>query len=89
MAMTATCDIAIVDPASGEVLDRCVGPLPDGRCPRAADDGRVPCAGHALAPQAGTGFEGWKLDIVDADLDECPIAVLTGTCPVQGTSVRS
>ena len=79
MTTAAICDIEIIDPATGEVVDHCSGPLPDGRCPRALDGTRVPCAGHRLAPQSGTGLEGWRLHIVDHDLEECPIAVLTGS----------
>jgi len=84
MTATATCEIAIIDPVSGEVVDHCSGPLPDGRCPRAQDGERVPCAAHGLAPKSGTGLEGWTFQIVDRDLEECPISVLTGTTGLSG-----
>lgn len=66
--------ILIVDPAGGGVVDTCRGPDALGACPRAGRGDPVPCAGRRLVPAGGTGLEGWRLTIVDRDLDGCPLA---------------
>ena len=53
-------------------VDRCTGPDAAGRCPRALDDGTVPCGGHVLAlPVAIRGGREWH---VPARYEGCPLA---------------
>ena len=43
--------LRILDEASGGEVQRCIGQLPDGSCPRVAIGEILPCAGYALLPQ--------------------------------------
>ena len=48
--------------ADGAEVDRCHGPDQAGRCPRALDDGTVPCAGQVLAlPLVVRGSWAWHI----------------------------
>jgi hypothetical protein len=55
----------------GRVLDTCSGPDQSGRCPKTADDGTLPCAGHILHTQS-TGRAGWELRVHPMAID-CPL----------------
>lgn len=48
-------DLVMRDPATGAEVSRCVGPRPDGSCPRVAVGAVLPCAGCLLVP-AGAAF---------------------------------
>lgn len=66
--------ILILDPKHGALLATCAGPDEAGACPQVGDGEVVPCAGRRLVPAGGTGLEGWRLTIVDKDLEACPLA---------------
>jgi hypothetical protein len=59
----------------GRAENGCEGPAPDGRCPRAARDGRVACAGARIQPLRGTAADGQRI-VVDSTEDRCPLADL-------------
>lgn len=48
--------------SDGAEVGTCAGPTKDGRCPRPAADGTVPCAGHVLVlPLAVRGTPQWRI----------------------------
>lgn len=67
--------ILILDARTRAVVEQCNGPDDDGECPN-AHGGAVPCAGRRIVPAYGTGIEGWRLTVVDADRHTCPLAGL-------------
>jgi hypothetical protein len=52
--------VDILDSATGQVVDGCYGPTSAGACPRAGQNGVVPCNGQRLAPH-GAGPETWLI----------------------------
>ena len=68
--------LLILDTETRALVGQCSGPTRDGRCPDLAAGQSLPCAGRRLVPAGGTGLEGWRLTILDAPIDTCPIAPL-------------
>lgn len=64
--------VDILDAASGEIIDYCNGPLPEGSCPYAERDGTVPCSGRRIAPM-DSGPEWWLIYVPPASR-HCPQA---------------
>lgn len=64
--------VDIVDPVTGEVVDRCTGPTTGGSCPRATPGGPVLCSGHRIVPLGG-GPESWQR-WVSSSARRCPLA---------------
>jgi hypothetical protein len=58
--------------ATGDVVDHCYGPTLAGRCPRADQDGSVPCKGRRIAP-LGAGPEFWLLWVPPTSR-RCPLS---------------
>jgi hypothetical protein len=56
--------------------ERCLGPVWEGLCPRAAANGRVPCAGGRVLPLHGTWADGAWLAVADNAGPHCPLAGL-------------
>ena len=52
--------VDILDAVTREVVDECYGPTATGRCPGAAPDVVVCCAGRRIAP-TGAGPEYWMM----------------------------
>jgi hypothetical protein len=46
--MATTNVLRILDKATGKEVMRCIGPAPDGSCPRVEIGDIIPCSGHAL-----------------------------------------
>lgn len=61
-------EMLIVDPATHAEVARCAGPDVYGGCPRAAEDGRVLCAGRTVFAQAVGAVREWH---VAADAEGC------------------
>lgn len=66
--------VVISDAVTGEKIDECAGPLNSGRCPRAAADGAIPCAGRRVMPLRGTSANGYKFAISGRERNICPLA---------------
>lgn len=65
--------IRILDPSTGEEVQRCTGPLPDGSCPRVDQGDILPCAEHALAPElCAPGAQPYE---VSGQATLCPVTV--------------
>jgi hypothetical protein len=62
----------ILDPATDEVVNHCLGPTAQGSCPGAGPDGVVLCSGCRVAAPDG-GPECWNL-FVPAASQHCPRA---------------
>lgn len=75
---TATRDrlILILDRDTRALVSQCSGPTSEGRCPTAVAGSPVPCAGRRVVPAYGTGIEGWRLTILDAPEELCPLAFM-------------
>jgi hypothetical protein len=66
----------ILDPVTGIVIDGCNGADVEGYCPRQADDGRLPCAGHLLDAHADEVK--WHLTMdVPSRATKCPVRGFT------------
>lgn len=65
---------ADVELSGGRGRQLCHGPVWDGLCPRAAHDGRVPCAGGRVLALRGTWGNGAWLEVGDNAGPECPLA---------------
>lgn len=65
---------ADIELSGGRGRQFCHGPVWDSLCPRAAHDGRVPCAGGRVLALHGTWGDGAWLDVGDNAGPECPLA---------------
>jgi hypothetical protein len=65
--------LLILDEASGEEVQRCSGPAPDGSSPRVSIGDILPCAGYALRP-ADTGA-GQRRYSVSGQATLCPVTI--------------
>ena len=79
---------ADIELSGGRGRQHCRGPVWDALCPRAAGNGRVPCAGGRILPLRGTWADGASLLVGDQAGPECPLAgmvtrssVLPGRAP--------
>lgn len=64
--------VEILDAATLEVLGRCPGPTPAGKCPRADRHGVVACAGCRIAP-GDADPEYWLVEVPPRSR-HCPLA---------------
>ena len=65
-------EILILAPGTHGVVGSCVGPSPDGACPRVAIGEMVPCAGYELAP---AGVRNGRPYEVSPRMTLCPLTV--------------
>ena len=65
-------NLLILDEASGEQVQRCYGPAPDGSCPRVNIGDILPCAGHALRPADAVAGRRYS---VSAQATLCPVTI--------------
>ncbi len=67
---------ADIELSGGRGRQRCHGPAWGDLCPRAATDGRVPCAGGRILALRGTWADGAWLSVGGDAGPECPLAGL-------------
>jgi hypothetical protein len=72
---------ASIELPGGRGTLRCHGPVWEGLCPRADDDGGVPCAGGRILPLRGTWADGAWLEAPDHAGPRCPLAGLVSVVP--------
>lgn len=71
-------NVDILDAGTGESVDSCVGPGTYGECPRAGEDGVVPCEGFVLQVRAGEAAASGFRFLVTRPGPACPLrAVLS------------
>jgi hypothetical protein len=64
--------LRMLDEATGDEVQRCTGPLPDGSCPRVEIGDILPCAGYALVPEAAAGTQAYA---VSGRATLCPVTL--------------
>lgn len=64
----------MLDPATDQVLDECVGPTVDGRCP-VADTPPYICAGLHLVGVGGETAHALSLTVTKMEPGRCPLFV--------------
>jgi len=65
--------LRMLDEATGDEVQRCIGPQPDGSCPRVNVGDVLPCAGYALVPElAARGAQPYA---VPGQATLCPVTL--------------
>ncbi len=64
--------ILILDPASHRRVSGCIGPSPDGSCPRVRIGAVIPCAGGELVPSWLPGASPYS---VSKQMTLCPLTL--------------
>ena len=72
MTTFAAPDLVMRDPATGAEVARCIGPRPDGACPRVGIGDVLPCAGCLLAPAGADLAAAYP---VAAQMTLCPVTL--------------
>lgn len=67
----------IFDEAGTAVMEQCLGPDAEGRCPRVRPEGTAACAGRRIMTLTPAGFVGGAVDIGPRER-LCPLAAFTG-----------
>jgi hypothetical protein len=81
-SVTMNCVVhAEIELSGGRGRQRCNGPVFDSLCPRAASDGRVPCAGGRILLLHGTWADSTWLQVDEHAGPECPMAGLVMVVP--------
>jgi hypothetical protein len=62
--------VTISDDDSGALVGICYGPDSGGRCPWAAEDGKLPCNGLRLTTR------GWQFKVAEEASEFCPLAIV-------------
>jgi len=68
----AALDLRMLDPETGQEVARCVGPRPDGACPRVDIGDVLPCAGCSLLPAGAAAAMSYA---VPAQMTLCPVTL--------------
>ena len=68
--------IDVLDPQTTERVFSCNGATMTGACPRAGEEGRLPCTGMLLQPQPESGWLGTFRFHVTGQSPACPLRFL-------------